>query len=363
MTKLSKSTFIGIDKAIIKGFTITLMDMDKLTLQPNIRLYEDIVGVAVPTSKEEGVGINIGYLKITDDEVFNTLAIGIKKNKGVILKYSYIDLPINKGSSNLLPLDAIEYAKHIQQLQEHLKEKYGLYIDFSKSYFDEIEINKTALMDNPFKDYGYILSFMASLVPSKYETSLYKKRNNNRKRELKEICFYNGSLQGKLYDKTKQLQEHLKITLENNWMRIEYTLKGQRKVESALGSRDLFKITDEAIKDFLDKQINADLIAPLQKYIKLSSKKLLLMATQEKEADKKRWTKNFLLKAKASTCTTSLEEEDLPLLVDLEQAKACIKELAPSHASRTFKRLEKELEDKTYINNLKNFQEIIAKFM
>lgn len=361
MTKLSKTTFIGIDKAIIKGFTIKLLDMAKLSLQPNIRLYEDIIGIPVATAEEEGRGINIGYLKITDDEMFNTLAVGIKKNKGAILSYSFVDLPIKKGSSNLLPLTTAEYIKHIQELQEHLKQKYGLYIDFTTAYFDEIEINKTAIMDKPFKDYGYILSLMASLVPSKYETTLYKKKNVSRKRELKEICFYNGSIKGKLYDKTQQLQEHLKIVIDNNYMRIEYTLKGQRKVETALGSRELYKLSDEVIKTFLDKQINTDLITPLQKYIKFSSSKLMAMAINEVKSNR-RWVKSFILKAKASTCSSALEEEELPLLIDMEQVKAIIKHINPSNASRNLKQVE-ELQEKNYINNFNNFKEIIDKFL
>lgn len=169
----------------------------------------------------------------------------------------------------------------LERIKKYLENRYGLYMDFDNCYFGDIEINVTAVMDRQFIEYEYLLNNMAYLVPKSYKVAPFMDNNRN----YNQYEFFNGSVSAKIYDKTKQLREKFKISLDKQYMRIEYTLHSPTKVETSLGSKYVKDITDKAIIDYLHKMINRDLIAPIEKHIKDSNKKLLKMAKEVKAQD------------------------------------------------------------------------------
>ena len=349
----------GIDKTKIKGFTVDLIDIEKLISNDNVIFQEKYPGVAVEDTQGEIRSIN--YLKIKDGHIFNTLAIGSKLNKGVPNGYSHLDIHISElTDDNLKPLKITEYINLLERLKNYLKDRYGIYINLEKAKFDEIEINITALMDREFIEYEYLLEQMVYLVPKVYEISPYIGRD----RTLKQYEFFNGSTEAKVYDKTRQLQEKFKISYDKQYMRIEYTLKGYKKVRASLGTEYIYQMTDQAIIDYLKKQINKDLIKPIEKHIKEGDKQLLKMAMYEKETDSRKWAKSFT----GIALSERLDKRNgkLQLVIDLEQIKKAIKKVSTnkSNCNKTLARLQKEFNRYPFMNdNLEKLQEIKDKFV
>lgn len=347
----------GIDKTKIKGFTVELIDIEKLTSNDNVIFQEKLPGIAVEDIQGEMRSIN--YLKIKDGHIFNTLAIGSKLNKGVPNSYSHIDIHISElTDNNLKPLKVSEYINLLERLKGYLQSRYGLYINLEKAKFEELEINVTAKMDKEFIEYEYLLEQMVYLVPKVYEISPYIGKD----RTLKQYEFFNGSTEAKVYDKTRQLQEKFKISLDKQYMRIEYTLHKPKKIQSCLGTEYIYQMTDQAITDYLKKQINKDLIKPIEKHIKEGDKQILQMAIEEKELDSRKWAKSFVNKAIAERLDKRTGK--LPLVIDQEQLKKAIKKVSnKSNYSRNLARLEAEFNRHPFMkNNIEKLQEIKEKF-
>ncbi len=349
----------GIDKTKIKGFTVELIDIEKLISNDNVIFQEKLPGIAVEDIKGEIRSIN--YLKIKDGHIFNTLAIGSKLNKGVPNSYSHIDIHISElTDNNLKPLKVSEYINLLERLKGYLESRYGLYINLEKAKFEELEINVTAKMDKEFIEYEYLLEQMIYLVPKVYEISPYIGKD----RTLKQYEFFNGSTEAKVYDKTRQLQEKFKISLDKQYMRIEYTLHKPKKIQSCLGTEYVYQMTDQAIIDYLKKQINKDLIKPIEKHIKEGDKQLLQMAIESKETDSRKWAKSFTGIALAERLDK--RNGKLPLVIDLEQVKKAIKKVSTnkSNCNKTLARLQTEFDRYPFINdNLEKLQEIKDKFV
>lgn len=348
----------GIDKTKIKGFTVELIDVEKLTANDNVIFQEKYPGVAMEDTEGENRSIN--YLKIKDGYIFNTLSIGSKLNKGVQNNYSHIDIHISElTDDNLKPLKVSEYINLLERLKGYLQSRYGLYVNFEKVKFEELEINTTALMDRKFIEYEYLLEQMVYLVPKVYEISPYIGKD----RTLKQYEFFNGSTGAKIYDKTRQLQEKFKITYDKQYMRIEYTLKGSKKVKASLGNEYVYKMTDQAITEYLKKQVNKDLIKPIEKHIKECNKQLLQMAKETKETDSRKWA--IVLTGKALSERLDKRNGKLPLIIDLEQLKNVIKKVSTnkSNCNKTLARLQIEFNRYPFIeNNIEKLQEIKEKF-
>ena len=358
------STATGIDKTVIKGFKLNYIDKEKL----NAHVYENVIlqtanyGIIVPTSSDEEE--KIVYLKITDGHLFKYLMLGVKQNRGTLIPYYHLEISISDlTDNNLIPLSTTEYLNIISRIKAYLLDIYGLDVDFTNAYYDEIELNKTAVMDKEFKEYDYLLNLMGKLVPKRYKNRVYHTDELN---ILKQVEFYNDSVKGKIYDKTRQLQEKFKIVLDKNYMRIEYTLHGSKKIETALGERAITKVSDEAIKSFLNEQIEKDLIAPLEKHITEGSKKLIAIATALRKKNRNNWVSSLIDKSLNANLlyTSPAGEIRVPLLVDTQQVKEAIKKVSGNNAYRNIKTAEKNYSSFSNSgSNLDNFKEIRDKFL
>ena len=287
--------------------------------------------------------------------------MGVKYNKGIRTIYSMIELSIAEGTdSNLKPLNVSEYRNKIKRVFKYLEDMYGLYFNVEELYLDDMEINITAEMDRQFMEYEFLLDNMVYLVPKKYDISPYLGKD----RTVKQYKFFNNTVEGKIYDKTRQLKEKFKIEgeMKEQYMRIEYTLHGSRKIESALGTRLVAEITDKAIEEYLFKQINQDLIKPIQKHIETSNKKLLIMATELKEKDSRRWIGTFFREAVAEV--EDKRNGKLSVVIDMEQITNIIKKVSSSsNYAKTLERLADNMNRHLYLsNNIDKLNEIINKF-
>ena len=349
--------FKGIDKTKIKNFTIELMDMDRLLSNDNVIFQERARGMAVATI--DGEIKHIDSLIISDGHIFNKLSVGVKLNKGTPLAYAHVDIHIAENSdNNLKPLKISEYRNRLTRLKSYLEDRYGLYINLDQAKFEKLEINVTSKMDRDFIEYEFLLEQMVYLVPKRYEVSPYLDDD----REAKQYDFFNDSTEAKIYDKTRQLEEKFKISMEEQDMRIEYTLNKAEKIKNCLGSALISEVTDEAIESYLKAQIYKDLIKPIETHITKANKELLQMANDLKKADSRKWAKLFVYKAIAQKMNK--KNGRLALVIDSEQIEQTIKKVSGKNSGRTIARIQSEFAEHPYLNdNLVKLQEIKDKFV
>ena len=349
---------VGIDKTKVKGFKVISIDMKKLKESKRAIYKEDLFGVSIESI--DGKMMSFDYLKITDGYIFNTLTLGVKRNNGVLNAYSFIEIHISADNDNrnLKPFTINEYHEYIKKLKIYIEKEYGLIIDFSQAKFEQIEINITSKMNLNFEEYEYLLNQMVLLVPKRYSISSYMDKN----RRVRQFNFFNKSVQARIYDKSHQLKQVHGIELDDDYMRIEYTLNKPSKIKSVLKSEYVYGICDEEIKEWITKQIEKDLISPIQKHIKKANNFLRELAREEIESDPKKWTRNFLNRAMASKDNTS--NGKLPIVTDIKQIISIIENLTHrSNRKRTNNRLEKLISKYTFVRaNLEKLNEISSKF-
>lgn len=352
---------IGIDKTSIKGFEIKTIDMNRLLTRQNVilQLQQQESQPCIILEGVEGHYHNICYLKITDGHMFNTFMLGIKIKNGHLNNYCILDMSIAEGTdSNLRPLLINEYHNKIARLKSYLEDIYGLYVNFDNARFNSLELNITAQMDYDFVEYQYLLNTMCYLTPRVYKYT----PDYDKDRIIREYKFYNNSTSGKIYDKTYQLMDRFKIKVEDQYMRIEYTLTKTESIEKTLGTSSIYNLEDNTIKTWLVKKITRDLINPTQRYIHEKEKELYKLGQEEKATGSKNWCKNFIIKA--MSLRNNIETGDCPVVIDLNQLEKIIRKLTnPAHAARNIQRLKPLLSNYRYAEgNIKKFEEVINKF-
>jgi hypothetical protein len=339
-------TFIkkfGIDKSKLYNIKINGISFKKLEANLGACTLQTMGEVMAVLNLDTGNYKEIAYLKIVDEIMFNCLIVGVKKTKGKSIAYVNLDLHIDSiRGDNLEPLNMEEYYILIANVKEYIFDKYGIDLDFTEAKFKELELNVTMLLDRDFTEYEHILKLMTLLAPKRYKAKMLGMDNRN---NITTIVLDNKSIDCKVYDKTKQLKVVYKILIDDNCIRIEYTLKTIAKISKDLGG-NIHSLTDKDIKEYLQNRVYEDLIKPTEKHIEEGNKILKKMVKEEQKKAPKKWTRLFLLKS----ITESIDNK-IPLVFDIEQVKAIIKEKTKTNYARTIDRLEEELSSYKYLNN------------
>lgn len=347
----------GIDKTVIKNWELKGIYLDKLLKNNNVIIQTQGYTTTVLEKKTKEY-VDIAYIKVKDTHKFNVLQFGVKLSRGRIITYGFIDIHINSLENkinNLKPLSIKEYHKLIDSIREYLISEYGIYIDFKSAKFDKIELNKTIKLDRDFQEYKHMLSIISLLAPKTYkDKSIRLDKMNN----IKQISVSNKSVEFKIYDKTKQLIELYGIRVDNQYLRIEYTLKTSKKVESVFKSSYIVDLADNKINNYLNDRIEKELINPIENHIKKGQIYLNRIAKEEKQRNPKKWVRSFVLRS------INEEHNNVPILVCLEQLRAIIKKETKSNYARTIKRLKKDFEQNDkYNENLIKLEEIRFKII
>ena len=393
--KDDKKVYIGIDRARIKNIEILSIARKKLISNHNVKYIEtkEFEGAYINASLSHN-GYYVREITIKDDPYFKAFRFGAKRNNydGAFIIYCSLELIVDRkdGSKNLFPYTVSEFHARINLIRQHLIDRYGIIVSFKEAKFDELEINKTASMDNKFIAYDYLLSNIRYLASSKWTTVTHEKST-----EINQIALVNGCMKIKCYDKTKQLQAIKKtkkkddmITMESeeerlnrlakedresqeeayreqlikkNWLRIEYCFLKQDKIIRDLNIVNIYQLTDEKINSYLNEQIEKELLTPIRVHLATGNKQLLKMAKEILKQSNRRWISTFTIKAIAEKVNKT--NGKLDLLIDTQQLKDIIKKLTPDHASRNIKTLEKTLVNYPYLyNNIIHLEEITEKF-
>lgn len=350
---------LGIDKSKLNNLTINYIDIDKFRSNDNVTLATLpplATGYLIPTANDDY--LNVSYLGITDEALFDKLQVGIKKNKGAINPYALLEITIaDSTNNNLIPYSVSDYYSRLERITQYLEQRYGLYISYQDATFSELELNITQKMNESMTAYYHILSLMLNNAPKRYKTrALYTSANGS----LTGLTASNNSTQLKIYDKTHQLDTCFKIKVNGEYMRIEYTLKNSQRIKRALGTTLLSEITDNQIAQFLHTEIEKDLINPLMAHIDYSDKELRKLYKHIRSTTKRGYIKDFILKALSKPLNP---QGDQFLLFDIQQIKNIVSASDKKSKARNIRLIDSLTEEHhRFQNNYEKLHEIIDKF-
>lgn len=345
---------IGLDKQTIKP-TVVGIDLQKLKSSYNVVV--DTTGATVPIyDYKEDKEQFISHINITDGTMFNRLTIGTYKADLGIGLFCYLDISkMGADDCNLVPYTIEGFKVYTDKCIQYIEDRYGVRLH-NNSYKGELmEMNITIELTEKFNNYSHLLELMAKLTPSKkrYKAELYYDKEN----ECTGIKLKNKSMTKKVYDKRKQMEteKEVKIVLDKEYMRIEDTLLHQNKIKDVFDTYNIAEITDTAVKEYMQKSINEDLIKPLEKHIAEGNKKLLKIAKAEYKKNNKKWIQSFIISALTETI------KGVPILVDKQQILDVMAQMITnkSNYNRALKRAANDLDKlNKYVGNIQKLSEI-----
>lgn len=345
---------IGLDKQTIKP-TVVGIDLQKLKSSYNVVI--DTTGATVPIyDYKEDKEQFISHINITDGTMFNRLTIGTYKADLGIGLFCYLDISkMGADDCNLVPYTVEGFKVYTDKCIQYIEDRYGVRLH-NNSYKGELmEMNITIELTEKFNNYSHLLELMAKLTPSKkrYKAELYYDKEN----ECTGIKLKNKSMTKKVYDKRKQMEteKEVKIVLDKEYMRIEDTLLHQNKIKDVFDTYNIAEITDTAVKEYMQKSINEDLIKPLEKHIAEGNKKLLKIAKAEYKKNNKKWIQSFIISALTETI------KGVPILVDKQQILDVMAQMITnkSNYNRALKRAANDLDKlNKYVGNIQKLSEI-----
>ena len=286
---------IGIDKTVIKGFTVNKIEMDKLLSKSN---QDNVMCLRKSINKYNYWGStredNFNTIMIQDNDKFNYIKIDVKNvgEKG-FKKYGILDMSVAvKGENNLVPLSVGAYKQKVKEVFRYIQERYGIYMDTSALKFKEIEVNATLELDNDFEDYVRTLKVLVGIAPKTYSMNTVLTDHRKSKVNMYEVS--NDSIKCKFYDKSEQLREVYDFEISNALLRIEYTLKNTRKIQEGFSHDELAKLTDVEMKGFFKEQFKKDFTNNWEK-MRLTNKAKLVKLCKECKVESRQWLKLFLM--------------------------------------------------------------------
>lgn len=350
---------IGIDKTVIKNFTVKSVDMNKLQSESNV----DNVMVLRNCKNRYNYFMeqrqdNFNLIKITDNTLFNGLKIDVKKiGENSFIQYATLDLSIKqKGNNNLAPLTVGAYLQKVQAVFKYIQERYGIYMDISDIKFQSIELNATIELNNEFSEYIRAFDLLMDLAPKTYKD--HKTHKDRLTNKVDYMVIYNKSIACKFYNKADQLQEVYSFDTGKNILRVEYTILNSEKMKDIFGHCELNKLNDEDIKQFVKTKFESDFISRFEKFKEGNSSKLIKIAKQYRK-DHKQWIKSYLM----YLVNYELKSKQ-PLLSDIEDLKEVIKAVDKINFSRNWKQVEKNIPDlDSMIGVNEKVQEIFKKII
>lgn len=340
---------------MISNFRIESIDFTKLSTHENVTLDKE--GKFVYNLKD---GSGFRWLKIVDNHFFGTLIAGTRKAKRFKQDFAKLDITIGiSQGSNLQNQLLMDYKKHIFKVFDYLYKEYGISADYTEIKFNLMEINCTFEIDYMFHEYHRILKLIMFNLPQTYKKIGQIQTANKKKYRLESETFYRGnsSMELKIYDKKKQIEQVYHKTIQNNFMRIEIVLKKTQKIKEVFHTNLLREMTDEQINEFYMKQFKKLIEIPFYKWKYDNDKKIYHMILNSKR--KRYWINNFL-----RDCRNEEQLRQIPILLDI---KDFLRQLKLLEKNGHYKRIEKSVlkcceNDDVYLkNDLDKIKEIIEK--
>jgi hypothetical protein len=158
----------------------------------------------------------------------------------------------DKESGNLQNKTVVEYKKQINEIFRYLYDEYGIFADLQNIKFSEMEINCTFELKETFYMYHRVLRLMMVNLPQSYKKIGQIVGVNKEKHRLEAETFYRGnaSMETKIYDKKKHLEQTIQYISKENIMGIEFILKKPQKIKEVFKSALVSDLTDNKLNEF-----------------------------------------------------------------------------------------------------------------
>lgn len=279
---------VGIDRVVLKDLEVEQVDIE-LLIEKGFTVIQDKESIRI-LKNADGKDIYISYIRVSKEQdsklLINDLKIGrvkIENNIFGSVDYEHLNVNLPKGISDTRTnennisntSDLIKSIKAVQRELEGLG--FGV-VDLLGAELKEIEININIDLKKPFNEYEQVLNYLQELLPRR----LKGKTNANHKPKNKYTGFQvgNDSINLKMYDKRKNIQDKSGQEIGRELLRIEYTLLHEQKIRDVFKTNKLNEIVAddfELIRQSFQELIKADLISKLYK----DMDKQLKQATRE----------------------------------------------------------------------------------
>ncbi len=324
---------IGLDRIVIAGFRILRMNFEKLRSHKNVELDEQGDTTYKLDDKQY-----FRKLKIIDNCFFGTLLAGTKKGKSGQFDYAHLDITIgNPKTGNLHNLSLTQYRHKIIEIISYLNTEYGIVIDPHDIRIHRMEINCTFRITDSFPRYHRALRLLMYNLPNSYQKITQILKKNTAEYSLDAETFYRGnqSMQIKIYDKKRQLEDVYKYYSNDNLIRIEFVLLTPQKIREAFGDNKLNQLTADGIIHYYYKQFVRLFEKPYRKWQKNNQLLLIKLIKKHKALNATYWQRNIL-----SECRNQEQKALVPTLLDINNLLQAIKSL---EKNGHYKRVEKSL--------------------
>lgn len=370
ITKLNER--IGIDRSVLYNFDVVVQSLDTQKIENQTKqkkrsksytkiIYDDNSPLQLQN------GRRIGKLEIKDADI-GKLTLGFWKNNlsGSECLRSTLELMISKDNNNLQNLTTKEYQTRIADVFQMLENTYGIIVDYSNVKINKLELNATFYLAESYEKYKQSILLLIRNVPSKRYNNKYatwhELNNKANKDKLETALVKNSSIELKIYNKGKHLQDIGEIEhLENDIMRVEYTIKDKRILARAFGNNLVSSLSDEKINKLFKKFFVRDIVSRYSTWVAENHRQLVELTKKHREQCQK-WTGNFFRE-----CRQYAEENGLPLLFDIEDMRSVFQELEQKgsrNASRKFKKFKNQaIYEADLVGNTARSKEIMFKIM
>jgi len=348
---------IGLDRTVVSGFRIIKIDFKKLFMHDNVVF--DAAGESLYWL-EDGNGFR--WLKISDHKLFGVLRAGVKKTKGMKQDFTRLDIMVGDSiQGNLQNKSVNEYREIIDTVFRYLGDEYGIFVDLSPLKFSEMEINCTFALEKEFYQYHRVLQLMMFLLPKNYRKIMQVSDVNYHQYRIEtETCYRgNSSMQVKIYDKQKHLEQTVSFRTDPHLMRIEFILKKPQKIKEAFSSNSVWELTDDKLQDFYYCQFLRLFETPYRKWQIMNGKMLRDMIDIHKRNNIKLWKSNLL-----AECSNREQLDQIPMLLDINDLLVEVRKLEKgNHFNRVARGFLRICEShNVYLqNDSKKIEEIIGK--
>lgn len=267
-------------------------------------------------------------------ELKNTIYI---KEKGYIFKCGYTGLGdygtletyiVDEEYGNLMCYTVDRYKNHILEIREDLKKSYGIEINTNFLKVSKMEVNKTFPIDGTMGEYERVFELLMAIIPANAKLKVQNTFSNEENGITEENTFYATSnktgkskcfTEWKWYNKTKQLFTCYQIRLDENYVRLEITLCGSKRIKAKNGleTNVFFMFSDELINELFNKKIHAWIVEPIKKWRTEQEKKVKKIMRECKKADGYRWIDSCITRILNDEIKTRTGHK--PLILDIEE--------------------------------------------
>lgn len=279
--------------------------------------------------------------------MFGVMCAGTKKTKYMKQDYSRIDIVIgDKLQGNLQNKTVEEYKDKIKRVFQYLYEEYGISVDLQYLKFSEMEINCTFELKEEFYKYHRVLRLLMYNLPKSFKKLGQILGVNKKKQRIEAETFYRGnsSMEAKIYDKKKHLEQTVQFVSTENIMRIEFILKKSQKIKEAFKSTLVSDLTDAKLNEFYYSQFIRLFEKPYRKWQIENGKQLKELITFHKAKSKHYWKSNLLRE-----CSNKEQIDQIPLLLDVKDLLLQVKVL---DQNGHYTRVEKGILEQCNYNNV-----------